>query len=385
MANGQITFKYDYPENLARKLINEDSSGIKILSVNYIGDSKSFAAYYCPTDILPVKNGIILSTGIAERAGYTNETESAGTARFTQGNQQLEQIAGDYTIDAAILEIWFLANTNQINFQYFFASEEYPEFVNKGVNDVFAFFIEGPGYDSPANIALLPGTSDPISVDNVNAGKNQQFYIDNPPIFKAITNLSMGFQFDGLTTPLIASANVQPYKRYKLTMAIADVGDNIYDSGVFIKLRSLVSNGTRQPLKDDLTYLLNDKIKLINLHDIGNKGDTVKFSKTVKFDFDSYDILPDDTLALDEIIKVLNRFFDTKIKIVGHTDEKGTRDYNFELSKLRAQSVANYFILKGIATNRIEVLGKGKLHPIDKSGTELAHKRNRRVEFLIYQ
>jgi outer membrane protein OmpA-like peptidoglycan-associated protein len=70
---------------------------------------------------------------------------------------------------------------------------------------------------------------------------------------------------------------------------------------------------------------------------------------------------------------------------VGHTDEKGTRDYNFELSKLRAQSVANYFILKGIATNRIEVLGKGKLHPIDKSGTELAHKRNRRVEFLIYQ
>jgi len=387
-ASAQTVFQSKPTRLLVNDLLTRHSFGMTIVGCQYYGDPRSISSFATTSDQLPVKSGIILSTGIASWAGYPNDSRSSGCGMFTPGDPRLEKIAGMKTSDAAILEIDFVANSDEVSFEYFFASEEYPEFVNKGVNDVFAFFVEGPGYEEAHNIAILPTTGEAISVDNVNAKHNSEFYIENQywtGYFTEVTSdLPSLFQFDGMTVKLEAKAKIKPYSRYRLTMAIADVGDNVYDSGVFIKAHSLKSNGKLQPIGPYLKSEIEKRKHLIGLERIRIKGDTVGFDKTIHFDFNSYEILPEDTTALNEITELLSLFFDTNLRLIGHTDDVGSDEYNIDLSIHRAQSVADYLHERGISKKRIKIEGKGKRQPVMRSQTDAARRMNRRVEFLIY-
>lgn len=390
-ADAQTLFKSKPTRQLVNDLLPRNEFGISITDCQYTGDPRSISTFATTSKMLPIKSGIIMSTGIASWAGYPNDSGSSGCGMFTPGDKRLEKIAGgDYTTDAAILEIEFIANSDSISFEYFFASEEYPEFVNKGVNDVFAFFIEGPGYDSACNIAILPTTGEPISVDNINHKHNSEFYIGNNErwtgYFAENTNdLASLFQYDGMTTLLTAKAKTRPYATYKLTLAIADVGDNVYDSGVFIKSRSLKSIGKLQPIGPHLKSEIEKRKSLIGFDRIRIIGDTVGFDKMVHFDFNSYEILSEDTASLNEIAELLKIFFDAKLKLVGHTDDVGSDEYNLDLSKMRAESVASYLNGHGIRKSRITTDGKGKRNPVTKDQSDAGRRKNRRVEFLIYK
>lgn len=389
-AEGQMLFKSKSSKQLVEELLPRNSFGITILNTRFQANPNSIATFLTTSDKLPIQSGIIMTTGIVNWAAYPNDSPSSGCAMFTPGDSRLEKIAGARTSDAAILEIEFVANTDEVSFEYFFASEEYPEYVNKGVNDVFAFFIEGPGYDSLYNIAKLPTTGEPISVDNVNAQKNPEFYIENKPwrgfsVDNPGTSLASIFQFDGMTTVLEAKAKIRPYATYKLTMAIADVGDNIYDSGVFIKSRSLKSIGKLQPIGPYLKSEIEKRMHLIGANRIRVTGDTVGFDKTINFDFNSYEILPDDTTALNEVAGLLEQFFDARLRLIGHTDDVGSDEYNMDLSHMRSRSVANYLIMRGIDKKRIATEGRGKRQPLTYGQTDAERRKNRRVEFLIYK
>ena len=389
-ANGQMSFRSKSSKELVDELLPRNSFGITILKTHFQANPNSIASYVSASDKLPIQSGIILSTGMVSWAGYPNDSPSSGCAMFTSGDKRLEKIAGARTSDAAILEIEFVANTDEVSFEYFFASEEYPEYVNKGVNDVFAFFIEGPGYDTLYNIAKLPTTGEPITVDHVNAERNSEFYIENKrwrgfSIDDPGTSLASVFQFDGMTTVLEAKAKIQPYATYKLTMAIADVGDNIYDSGVFIKAHSLKSEGKLQPLAPHLKSEIEKRMHLIGANRIRVTGDTVGFDKTVHFDFNSYEILSEDTTSLNAVADLLTIFFDARLLLIGHTDDVGSDEYNMDLSRMRARSVANYLNLHGIENERIITEGRGKRQPVTHEQTDVARRKNRRVEFLIYK
>lgn len=389
-ANGQMSFRSKSSKELVDELLPRNSFGITILKTHFQANPNSIASYVSASDKLPIQSGIILSTGMVSWAGYPNDSPSSGCAMFTSGDKRLEKIAGARTSDAAILEIEFVANTDEVSFEYFFASEEYPEYVNKGVNDVFAFFIEGPGYDTLYNIAKLPTTGEPITVDHVNAERNSEFYIENKrwrgfSIDDPGTSLASVFQFDGMTTVLEAKAKIQPYATYKLTMAIADVGDNIYDSGVFIKAHSLKSEGKLQPLAPHLKSEIEKRMHLIGANRIRVTGDTVGFDKTVHFDFNSYEILSEDTTSLNAVADLLTIFFDARLLLIGHTDDVGSDEYNMDLSRMRARSVANYLNLHGIENERIITEGRGKRQPVTREQTDAARRENRRVEFLIYK
>ena len=389
-AEGQMLFKSKSSKQLVEELLPRNSFGITILNTRFQANPNSIATFITTSDKLPIQSGIIMTTGIVNWAAYPNDSPSSGCAMFTPGDSRLEKIAGARTSDAAILEIEFVANTDEVSFEYFFASEEYPEYVNKGVNDVFAFFIEGPGYDSLYNIAKLPTTGEPISVDNVNAQKNSEFYIENKPwrgfsVDNPGTSLASIFQFDGMTTVLEAKAKIRPYATYKLTMAIADVGDNIYDSGVFIKSRSLKSIGKLQPIGPYLKSEIEKRMHLIGANRIRVTGDTVGFDKTINFDFNSYEILPDDTTALNEVAGLLEQFFDARLRLIGHTDDVGSDEYNMDLSRMRSRSVANYLIMRGIDKKRIATEGRGKRQPLTYGQTDAERRKNRRVECLIYK
>lgn len=391
----QIVIEEKYAvEELVEKVLIGKQSGIKIEQVKYTGHKNSIGSYATFTRCLPIPRGVVLSTGWAKDVDGPNESSNKGTKVFTGGDKQLQNLIQKQTMDAAVLEFVFYPNTNEISFEYFFASEEYPEYVNKGVNDVFAFFISGPGYDKPQNLALIPETDYAVSVDNVNAFKNQKYYIENmtwnPENLSVFKNKpdegerAYNCEFDGMTVALKATAKVLPFKPYVLKFAIADVGDHLYDSGVFIKKGSLKSRGDTLPLisviEQDLKNL-DDSLKLIR---VAFNNDEIKIVSNIQFDFNSHEIGKEYKVVLSELTELFQRYFDSKIKIVGHSDSIGDEHYNQSLSEKRAQEIYEYFLSKGIMKNRLAYVGKGNTEPIYKGNNNEKKAINRRVEFILH-
>ncbi len=123
-----------------------------------------------------------------------------------------------------------------------FASEEYCEYVNSPYNDVFGFFISGPGFNggftsNGENIALVPGSSQFVAINTVNHLQNQIYFNPNQNNCNGTTNMT-DIQFDGYTTILTATAVVVPCATYHIRLVVGDVGDGIYDSAVFLEANS---------------------------------------------------------------------------------------------------------------------------------------------------
>jgi hypothetical protein len=223
-----------------------------------------------------------LSEGIIMCTGAFNNFEIGSPVHMFLGNDnssagcaELDTLAGVATYDASILEFDLVPAGNILEFQYVFSSEEYPEFVNVGYNDVFGFFINGinpsGGFYSNQNIAIIPGTTLPVAINNVNATTNSAFYIDNEAL------LGQTIIFDGFTTVLLAKAEVIPNNTYHLKLAIADATDGSWDSGIFLKAQSMKSYNSTTEIKNIDNYkvylsLSNDKLVISNYGDNAKNG-----------------------------------------------------------------------------------------------------------------
>ncbi|MFN3343305.1 MAG: choice-of-anchor L domain-containing protein, partial [Flavobacteriales bacterium] len=182
--------------------------------------------------------GIILTTGSAAAADGPNNSGSAGAtvAGFDFSDPQLTTQPGAGSpapsFDNCILEFDMIPTCSQFNVAFVFGSEEYPEFVSSSFNDGFGMFITGPnplgGNYTNFNFARLPNNQ-LVSIDNVNGTTNAAFYN---------TNTTGIMQYDGYTDGLIATINVTPCQSYHIKIIIADAGDQIYDSGLFLGYQS---------------------------------------------------------------------------------------------------------------------------------------------------
>lgn len=182
----------------------------------------------------PLQSGVILSTGDITDAVGPNSSSSTGSSMGQPGHPDLTAIAGIQTYDAVEFKFDFVVQSSTIEFNYIFASEEYNEFVGSGFNDVFAFFISGPGINGWENIALIPNTNVPVSINNVNNGSYWQYFNDN-------SNGSVNIEYDGFTDVLTAKKDsLVPCETYTLMLVIADAGDGILDAAVFLEENSLV-------------------------------------------------------------------------------------------------------------------------------------------------
>jgi OOP family OmpA-OmpF porin len=103
----------------------------------------------------------------------------------------------------------------------------------------------------------------------------------------------------------------------------------------------------------------------------------------VNFAFDKSDLLPESYPVLDKAVKILSDKSDVKVEIEGYTDYIGTGVYNQELSEDRAQTVKAYLVSKGIASNRLSIIGYGKNNPLRDNKTEEGRAMNRRIVFKI--
>ena len=105
--------------------------------------------------------------------------------------------------------------------------------------------------------------------------------------------------------------------------------------------------------------------------------------KDIHFDFDRYDVRPQDATVLKENAALLAKSPTTRIQIEGHCDERGTIEYNLALGERRANSAKTYLISLGIPASRISTISYGKERPLDPGHNEEAWTKNRRAHFIV--
>jgi hypothetical protein len=230
------------------------SNGIFISNITFNGQpatslNPSVGIFSSNGSGLGIESGLILSTGTAVGAeGLWNMGNSANSLTGGISNDaDIALLVDGASFDGAILEFDFIATGDSMDFVYVFGSEEYEEFVGSAFNDVFGFFVSGPGIsgsftNGAVNIALIPGTTDPVAINTVNSDLNAQYFVVN--------NGQIAAQYDGFTTPLHACiGGLQIGEAYHIKLAIADMADQVLDSGVFLSGNSFVqacTDGSRE-------------------------------------------------------------------------------------------------------------------------------------------
>jgi len=249
--NGQLAITNESnAQALAQRMVGD---GVTISNVTFTGNSLQAGYFKNLSHVHPeIDSGIVLTTGLAKSSGLDNglDGESLADADNSMDDGTDNDLASAIGVastelhDACILEFDFVPLGDSIKFRYSFSSEEYrPSFVCGSYNDAFAFFISGPGFPSLTNIALIPGTSLPVSIHNVNnvTGVFPANCILNPAYYQDNTGNAF-LTHDGMTIVMTALAQVQPCQVYHLKLVIADNFDQLYDSGVFLEAKSLTSN-----------------------------------------------------------------------------------------------------------------------------------------------
>jgi gliding motility-associated-like protein len=235
---------------------------------------------------LGIASGVMLTNSTTQSAmGPNNDPDFDAGNPTLIGDPDLHVLTGyiypfsvipDYTRDIAILEFDFIPTSDMVSFRYVFASEEYPYgSCANNKNDVFGCFLSGPGIVGPfqnnaINLALVPGSLAPISINTVNSGMvgenanggnaldpfeycfaADSGWVDNHVYFRTNGNGSPNsqpyccdpqyLQYNGMTTVLVASAAVRCGEQYHLKIGIADTHSHYGPSAVFLEQGSFTS------------------------------------------------------------------------------------------------------------------------------------------------
>lgn len=237
---------------LATQLVNKIVATSGTLGVSTSNETltcdSAANAIFSGINNLQINDGILLGSG-AVNSGSTLFFNSAAAAFSskalnTAGDADLNALVTYSTYDACVLEFDLVPVGTSLEFTYVFGSEEYPEFNCSAFNDVFAFLISGPGITGKQNMAIVPGTNDPVSIHSINDSTGFSFPCANVyPTYYVDNFGASSIVMDGFTTPLPATANVVSGQSYHLKLAIADVADQIFDCFVALEANSLKSTG----------------------------------------------------------------------------------------------------------------------------------------------
>jgi gliding motility-associated-like protein len=231
--------------------------GVVITNVAFTGNFDQVGTFNGTSSDIGFTGGMIINAGdINELEPPTSSASgSGGFAGSALSNADLLSVAQSVasnpaassitiTEDLAILEFDFVPSSTVVNFNFVFASDEYLTFINTQYNDVFGFFVSGPGitgpYASPvgfpggsANLAVVPGTTTPITISTIHPGLNSSYYIDNPS--------ETTHPFNGHTTAIPINFNVICGETYHFKFAVADCGDDFLTTAVFLQEGSFSS------------------------------------------------------------------------------------------------------------------------------------------------
>jgi gliding motility-associated-like protein len=268
-ASAQFTITQQSAANLVQNVLV--GQGVQVSNITSGGDPEQIGLFTGGNSVnLGISNGVLMTTGNAVSQSdpnglyYIGAPASNGTISSSFDNTieltddpDLNAIitsfgASGITNNIAAIEFDFIPSGDSVAFNYVFASEEYNAFVCSQYFDVFGFFISGPGITGPytnnaANIAIVPGTNLPVSMNTINDGisdggnlcppgglNNTAYYVDNSG--------SQNFGPYGFTDILTAQATVQCGQTYHIKLVLANGFDNGFDSWVFLQAESFTSN-----------------------------------------------------------------------------------------------------------------------------------------------
>ena len=232
----------------------------------------------------PISQGLIMTTGNVSVANGPNSSSSS--SQSVADNQKysdpmLSSIASSTINACSVLDFQFIAFADTFSFNYVFASEEYPEWACSSYNDVFAFYLDGIDpitfLPSHKNVAIIPGTVLPVTINALNSGVGTSgssgtsgchpgtysaFYVANH------NTGTPGVEYDGYTVKLAAQSVILACQTYDMHLSVCNVGDNSYDSGVFLEEGSFYSPTIEiKPNANDVTvpdpYLMQDGDTLV--------------------------------------------------------------------------------------------------------------------------
>ena len=401
---------------------------MRIKDAHFVG-ARVAIGHFVDTSATPlIGEGIIMSTGRVFDAKGPNKTHNFSSDLRQRGDRSLEHISKGISYDAAFLEFSFQAQLPYVSFNFIFASEEYTEYVGSAFNDVFGFFISGPNISGVKNIATvsLPGNPQPIpiTVNTVNQNYNSANYIDNDPFNRhgrRVTSradareqeLLGTYEFDGFTTLLRAECAVVPGETYKIRIAIADVGDHLFDSAVLLEGKSfssypadpeertaLIAEETRdfrrrfQPVLAGTKPVETGDAPIPTTPAVPETAPAPAWSPAdlapvkgnpwrFEFDFDSAELTARNKASLDSIAGYLRRNPKSRLRIEGHTDAVGASAYNVRLSERRAEAVRAHLAALGVPAERTETGHYGATRPLESNAAESGRARNRRVEIIL--
>ncbi len=245
--NGAIT-----PEQAVQDILI--GAGITAFNIEFNGSAAtattvqpSVSEFNNGGSAFPIEDGVLLQTQ---------------GAPSVNNDSDLTTLAGQTVTNGVVLEFDFIPTGDTLSFNYIFASSEYTSYTCSEFNDVFGFFISGPGFNGPftgnaENIATVPGSNVPVAINTVNAGTNPDFLgycasadpnwqansiyftTSNNTIFSNSAGVA---NFNGSTVVLSANASLECNEVYHIKLAVANAMDQILDSGVFLEANSFSSN-----------------------------------------------------------------------------------------------------------------------------------------------
>lgn len=383
--------------SIARQLNGVDT---EIIRVNYIGNPKAIGGFEGAGSLFQMSSGIVLSTGkVSDLCSKTKKDPTTGVFNH-KPHPFLKPYQSGPISDAAILEIDFIPHSNFISFNLVMASTAYPEFVEAAYDDLTLALLYDPD-GRISNIATLKNSTEAISIRLVNHQKNPEYFIRNsskipfPSPDKVDTlNIKNGrqtykiirkkntelanqtlfndfFLCDGMTKVMQCVHAVDSGKKHRLRIVVADQGNALFDTAIFIEAGSFRSSPDRNhsfgvlaqnpqyyEKIDTLKSNYNNSFNLNNKHSAAPTLCHSSFPQ-IQFEFDS------DTLSLlarqqlDSIAKQMGYCMNSKIQIDAYAAALFDEKYNQNLSKARAKKVQHYLLNKGVLAYRIRIRWHG--------------------------
>ena len=280
-----VTSTSQSPASLVQNVLL--GQGVEVSNIQFNGYPAAIGSFSASNTNLGINSGIIMTTGTVVKNSNgpqgPNNKENVSFDNKSPGFSLLSDIiGGKTTVNAAYLQMDIVPQSDTVRFKYVFGSEEYPKFAppnSSTFNDVFAFFISGPGISGQQNIAKL-GNGTTVSINNINAVTNNNYFKYNGDGTNAPYNSSSNYiQYNGFTTVLEAVAKVQCGEKYHLILAISDVEDGLYDSGIFLEANSLKSK-VDFSIENQISYdAYSDKMNMAE----GCTSQTITISRSGNF------------------------------------------------------------------------------------------------------
>lgn len=236
------------PANLVQNVLV--GQGLSVSNITFSGNPAQIGYFAANGSNIGLDSGVVMTSGNVNNLvppltpstswGGPGDPDLLATAQSVTSNPSAGSITS--TFDAAILEFDFVPDGDLVSFRFVFGSEEYLTWVNTQFNDVFGFYLSGPnpagGNYTVENLALVPGTTEPITISTIHPGLNAQYYID----------VEQGHSFNGFTVPIDITFQAICGESYHFKFAVADCQDGILDTGVFLE------GGSFNALPVDLTF-----------------------------------------------------------------------------------------------------------------------------------